>query len=253
VKDTTSPNGGRVLQVEVLPGDSTGATGERAEVVDMIGPTGVLYPVTMAAPHEFYGISVKLDSNWVAPLHDATHQNTWGLFMQLHSPDAFDSPPSIALAADTQFRVQTLAGDLIGADGKRRNGAYLPFTNGALRPGHWVEFVIDAVWAYDNTGALTVYRRDEGETTFTAVLTQIGLPTLQFSSQFTNSQNTDPAMGTTYLHYWKAGYYRSISPGVTSRLSLGPIVRGMSFQEVEAAAFGPSTMPKPPSGLVVRD
>jgi hypothetical protein len=235
--DPTSPKQGTVLRVEVRPGDWVGHTGERAEVSDMLR-NSAHYWVTGASGHEVYGISIKLDPNWQPPLHDSTHQNTWGLFMQLHSPNAFDSPPSIALAADTQFRVQTLAGDLMGVDGKRRDGSYLPFTNGDLRPGHWVQFLVDVAWAYDTMGSLTIYRRDEGESGFTAVLTEPSRPTLQFDSHFPNSQNSDPAYGPTYVHYWKAGYYRNISPGVTSRLWLGPIVRGSTLQEVAIAAFG---------------
>jgi hypothetical protein len=160
--------------------------------------------------------------------------------MQLHSPDASGGPPAFALCADDTFHAQMLAGDLIGANGQRRNAISLPFTNGELRLGHWIQFLIDVVWAYDSHGSLAVYRRDEGETAFTQILTQAEQPTLQFNSQFPDSQNTGPPLpsGPKYLHYWKAGYYRSVSPGVTSRLWLGPIVRGTSLEEVAVAAFG---------------
>jgi hypothetical protein len=172
--------------------------------------------------------------------------------MQLHSPNQFDSPPSLALEADTRFHVNLLGGDLI-ANGNRRNSTPLVFTNGDLRVGHWVEFMFDVTWAYDTTGSLTVYRRDEGDATFTVVLSRVGQPTLQFDSQFPNSQNTDPTLGPTYLHYWKTGYYRNISPGVTSLLWLGPVVRGTSLQQVAAAAFGASMAPKAPSALNARN
>ncbi len=235
--DPSSPKHGAVLRVEVRPGDGVGYSGERAEVSDMQHEGGHFW-VTGESGHEIYGVSIKLDPDWQPPLNDSAHRNTWGLFMQLHSPNPFDSPPAIALSADTQFRIQTLAGDLIAPDGKRQNGGFLPFSNSQLRPGHWVEFMIDVVWAYDNQGALTVYRRDEGESTFNAVLKRTGLPTLQFDSQLPNSKNANLAIGPVYVHYWKVGYYRSPSPGVTSRLWLGPVVRGTSLAEVAVAAFG---------------
>jgi Polysaccharide lyase len=238
VNDPTSPKGGAVLRVEVRPGDYLGYAGERAEVSYMLNPTGGQYRVTAESGHEVYGISIKLDPNWQPPLHDKTHGGwQWGSFMQLHSPDVFGGPPSFSLAVEEQFHVQTLAGDLIGPDGQRRNTTSIPFTNGELRPGHWIQFMVDVVWAYDSHGSLTVYRKDEGDKSFTAVLTRPDQPTLQFNSQFPDSRNTGP-LPNTHLAYWKAGYYRSISPGVTSRLWLGPIVRGTSLKEVEVAAFG---------------
>lgn len=235
-QDPTSPKGGAVLQVEVRPGDYLGYSGERAEVSHMLSPTGGQYWVTAQTGHEVYGISIKLDSNW--PLDAKKHENQWGAFLQLHSPDEFHSPPSFSLHAENQFHAQLLAGDLIDANGQRRGVTPVPFTNGELRRGQWVQFLIDVVWAYDNSGALTVYRRDAGETAFTNVLTLTNQPTLQFDSQIPNSQNTDPASGHTYSSYWKTGFYRSITPEVTSRLWLGPVVRGTSLQEVAVAAFG---------------
>jgi hypothetical protein len=250
-QDPTSPKGGAVLQVQVLPGDNVGWTGERAEVSHMLSPTGAQYEVTAANGHEVYGISIKLDPNWVPPLHDATHGNTWGIFLQLHSPDQFDSPPAFQLAVTTQFNAGLLGGDLIDTNGNRRGVNSYTLTKADLQAGHWVQFVVDVVWAYGNTGSLTVYRKDEGDVSFVSVLTQTGVPTLQFDSQLPNSQNTSTAQNATkYVHYWKTGYYRSVSPGVTSRLSLGPVIRGTSLPEVQAAAFGPTVTPNPPGAPV---
>jgi Polysaccharide lyase len=239
-RDPKSPKGGAVLRVEVRPGDTVGWTGERSEVAHMLGPTAVRYPVTAESGHEVYGISIKLDPNWQPPLHDHAHGGwQWGTFMQLHPPDVSGGPPAFALAVEDQFHVNTLAGDLIDANGQRRNATSLPFSKGELRLGHWVQFMIDVVWAYDTHGSLTIYRRDEGESSFAPVLTQSAVPTLQFNSKFPDSQITPPSPnGPINGHYWKAGYYRSVSPGVTSILWLGPIVRGTSLREVAIAAFG---------------
>lgn len=253
--DKTSPKRGAVLRVEVQSGDSCGYTGERAEVSHMLSPTGTPYHVTKADGHEFYAISVKLDPGWEAPTPNLPVNGRWqwGIFLQIHSPDAFNSPPAFALAAEDTFHVSMLGGDLLGPDGLRRNATSMVFTNGGgdLRPGHWVQFLVDVLWSYESTGTLTVYRKDEGQQVFTQVLAVVGVPTLQFDSEFPNSQNTDPTLnaGTTYLHYWKTGFYRSISPGMTSRLWLGPVVRGTSLQQVALAAFQPSVTPNPPTGV----
>jgi hypothetical protein len=245
--DPTSPLKGTVLQVQVLPGDHLGDAGaERAEAFGMIDWTGKHFPVT-AGKHEYYAISIKLDSDWTPPLHNPANGNwQWGEFFQLHSPDQFGSPPAFAFSAVDRFSIQMLGGDLM-ADGVRRNTTTFPLTNGALNIGKWVEFMIDVIWAYDNSGSLTVLRRDEGETVFTPVLKQTELPTMQYNTQIADSQSA------TFKHYWRCGYYRSVSPGVTSRLRLGPIVRGTTLPEVEAAAFGASIVPKPPTALSILD
>jgi hypothetical protein len=198
--------------------------------------------------HEYYAISIRLDADWTPPLHNPANGNwQWGDFFQLHSPDQFSSPPAFAFSAINQFSIQLLGGDLM-ANGVRRNATVFSLSDGNLNLGNWVEFMIDVNWAYDNTGSLTVLRRNAGETAFTTVFNQVGIPTLQYNSYVANSQ------GATYQHYWRCGYYRSVSPGVTSRLRLGPIVRGTTFTEVQAAAFvGPNIIPKPPSALSVRD
>jgi hypothetical protein len=224
--DPTSPKGGAVLRVEVRPGDSVGFSGERAEVSHMLSPTGAQYPVTADSGHEVYGLAVKVDPQWQPPAN-SWH---WGVVLQLHGPDDFGAPPALALAVEENFHLNSCVGDLLeGGASRNKDTKSLPFTRGDLRPGHWVQFLLDVVWAYDSRGSLTVYRRDEGETNFTPVLTQPAQATLQ-------SRSTTPnPVGT---HYWKMGYYRSHSPGVTSRLWLGPLVRGNTLQEVATAAFG---------------
>jgi hypothetical protein len=227
--DPTSPKGGSVLRVEVRPGDNVGYTGERAEVAAMIGPDGTRFPVTEESGHEYYAVSIKLDPQWQPP--SPTAGPVWGVFLQLHGPDDFEAPPPIALAAVNDFHVDYCAGDLVEGGSLHRNKDSTPLTlsRSDLRRGHWVEFVLDVTWSYDDKGSLAVYRRDEGEKTFVKVLSKEALPTLQFRS------STPVVQGT---HYWKMGYYRAISPGVTSRLWLGPLVRGTSFDDVATAAFG---------------
>ncbi len=239
-QDSTSPKGGAVLRVEVRPGDTVGWSGERAEVSQMLSPSGARYLVTAESGHEVYGIAVKVAPDWKTPTADPHNGWRWGLVAQLHSPDLSGGPPAFALAAEDDFHINSCAGDLIEG-GHHKDAKSLALSRGDLRRGHWVQFLFDVIWAYDSRGALTVYRRDEGETEFSTVLTQVGQPTLQFNSKFPGSDSASPSPnGPTYLHYWKVGYYRSVTPGVTNRIWLGPFVRGSSLREVSVAAFGRS-------------
>jgi Polysaccharide lyase len=231
VADPSSPQKGTVLNVQVLPGDTLGdAGGERAEVFRMLDAFGKEFPVTPASGHEHYAVAVRLDPYWKPPLHNPANGNwQWGIFLQLHSPDQFGSPPALALTATDHFGVAMLTGDLTPG-GVRRNGDNYPLTDAVFKLGRWVEFMIDVIWSYGDNGSVTVLRRDEGEAVFVPVFTKTG-PTLQYDSQIADSQSD------AYVHYWRAGFYRSVSPGVVSKLRLSPVIRGTNQAACAAAAF----------------
>ena len=94
------------------------------------------------------------------------------------------------------------------------------FTDGGLIAlGKWTDFVFQIDW---NTGAVTIYRRDQGHTKFVQVLNIM-----------------DAAMLPPDSGYFKQGLYRG--PNVNGRtdvLWMGPAARGTSFAAVEQAAFG---------------
>ena len=185
------------------------------------------FPVNTTSGHEFYGLSIKLDAKWQAP--DAGPGGyVWGTFFQLHGQDSLHASPSIALMAESDFHLDVCAGDLLdgGKRTKVRPPEHLPFTDGALNPGRWTEFLLDVVWAVDTTGSVTVYRREHGKVEWTKVLEKLATPTLQYAF------GTPPAD-----HYWKTGYYRSEGTH-TSVLWLGPMVRGTDREKVAKAAFG---------------
>ena len=124
---------------------------------------------------------------------------------------------------------------------QRKNNDHYKFTNGDLRKGHWVQFLLDAVWKTDATGMVKVYRRDEGESDFQKVLQLSGIPTLQTSQYIpTDLEHCPSCAPVNIVHYWRVGYYRSTSPDQTNVLWLGPVVRGTTFDEVAKAAFGTS-------------
>ena len=252
VFDPSSPNRGMVARFEVRSGDHrTGYhSGERSEMYGMLGENHKKLPVTAANGHEFYGISVKVRSDWRAPQPEPPSKGSvvWGTFMQLHSPNVFDSPPAIDLMADNSFHLAMDTGNLdkLTQDPKTGKARYarkasepIAFSDGKLRPGHWVQFMLDVVWATDNLGALSVYRRDEGEATFTKVLDVENTATLQVDSHIAmDLAHCSRCSADNVTHYWRVGFYRSTSDNQTNVLWLGPIVRGTSFKEVATVAFG---------------
>jgi hypothetical protein len=230
MKDPTSPKHGMVARFEVHGGDYT-VSGDRAEMVSM-WKDGSRLPVTPESGHEFYGISVKLAPDWQAPLGDTRYpQIKWGIIMQLHSPNVFNAPPAIALSATDGFHLSMDSGDLLagGARSRNKDAIDYPFADGSLNRGHWVEFIMDIKWSLDATGAIVVYRRDEGQSAFAKVVDLANLPTL--TSRF----GIDSA---NLKHDWCIGYYRSRNADLVNILWIGPVVRGTTFDEVAATAFG---------------
>ena len=234
VLDPTSPKHGVVARIEVRPGDTV-LGGERAEVANMMrkdpatGKT-TSFPVIESDGHEFYGLAVKLSPDWQSP---GKHHGTgpvWGIFLQLHGPDVLGAPPPIELDAENEFHLGMCNGDVLdGGTRKAKGGEIYSFKNGDLKRGQWVQFMMDVIWSYDDNGRVAIYRRDEGEKDFTKVLELNNIPTLQYKFGAPKDEGQ---------HYWKTGFYRSTTEGLTSVIWLGPLVRGTSFEDVAKTAFG---------------
>lgn len=253
LKDSTSPKKGMVARFEVRSGDHRVVhSGERSEMYTMLGAKGKKLPVTEDSGHEFYGVSVKVSEDWQPPQPESAEKGhvKWGSFMQLHSPNAYNSPPAIIFSAADHFAIELNAGELVSLvpDKKtgvmkqqRKNNEQFQLTNSDLRKGHWVQFMLDVVWKTDATGAVKLYRRDEGESDFQTVLQLSGIPTLQTSQYIPTDLEHCPSCATdNIVHYWRVGYYRSTSANQTNVLWLGAVVRGTTFDEVAKAAFGTS-------------
>jgi hypothetical protein len=249
VADLTAPRGWTSAQFTVQPGDQIGSSsGERAEVTSAFDKTGTLFQVGGLTGHEFYALSVKAPVGWVNPMVSG---HGWGIFLQLHGPTdsvwgLSGASPALALSLTSQFELNYAAGDYDDYSGL--GSTIIQLSDSAINSGSWVQFVIEVTWAYNNTGSLTVYRRDVGESAFAVVAdsdsiiatintdyasylgtwTGPGIPTLQHSS---SAGNFGP-------HDWKCGLYRNINASLTSQLMLGPLVRGRTFAAVTAAAFG---------------
>jgi hypothetical protein len=199
-------------RVEVLPGDdplALGAGTERAEMLMMQDPTGSDIVETSATGEMYYATSYYFPPTW-----DGTFlrgdDNSWSFVWQLY--------PWGGLAAgrrgptEPQGYFMTLGGTELAFAG-----------GGKLALGKWTDLVLKVVWS---TGAVVIWRRDEGEAAFAKVVDGIG--------------GVISEDGTTM----KQGLYRGGHVnGRVDVLWIGPAARGKTFSFVEQAAFGTKVGP----------
>ena len=228
----TSPvrKGAYSARVEVRPGDDPiNSGGERAEAVSMEDKNGNQINESESSGIQYYAMSIYLPSDWTPPLPD-THGLIWGLALQLHGPDVLDASPAFGLEVRNRFSLDMEVGDVT----RSSPYGFYEFSDGSLNLGHWTDFVIRIKYAKDATGSVDIWRRNEGATAFTNVLSVANTPTLQYSPNING--------GVIGNHYWKTGYYRDAN-SVTDVLYLDGITRGTSFDSVVAEAFPSTTNP----------
>lgn len=207
----TSPvrQGKYSARIELRYGDSPGSSGSsRAEVAHSILSNGKEWS-PVEGTTDFYAFSVRLDTTWQAP-------TGWGIIMQLHS---FTGSPPFAFRAMDKFGVMLNGGNTCSSNQFQE----IKFSDGSLNAGRWVDFVMKIKWSSKNTGTLTVWRRNEGDTNFKVVADVSGV-----------SQMKSCASG----HYWKTGLYRDKVNHQTNILWLDGLNRGKNFDDVVAHAFG---------------
>lgn len=220
-------NGSKALRVEVRPGDDPlGLNTERAEVLNMNGPSGTI--AESEGTTVYYGFSVRADPNWVNP---APNSGQWSIIFQLHESDTLHpgSNPPFTFDMKGVFSIGTK-----GTDGVFRT---INFSDNSLRKGEWVDFIFRVKWAKTKTGEVQVWRRNQDQTAFTQVALTTGISTLQDG---TNS-------------YWKQGQYRS-KANVTSIFWLDNMTRADTYNEVLAvfgAGGGDIQVPSTPANLTV--
>lgn len=205
-----SRQGSRYARVEVRPGDnplSCCAGSERAEVSRMQDANNNQIFENLNSGTQQYAFSVKFDSSWRTIT--STGSGAWGIFLQLHGPNG--SNPAWAFSATDKIRFHTRLGDMTQNAVVRRE-----LTNGTLNVGKWIDFILTIKYAKDNTGYITLMRRDEGQTNFTQVLSVTNTPTLQYDPNVNN--------GAVGNHYMKHGLYRN-SQSFTSILYLDGFTR----------------------------
>jgi hypothetical protein len=213
------------LRVEVRPGDDPiHSSGERAEALVMLDAAGQRLNESVFSGTQYYAFSVRLDADWQMP--EASKRGRWAIIFQLHGPDALKASPALAVRVHEQFELSLHSGDLDSKTDSLRWQSY-SFSDGSLNRGNWVDLVLRITFAADFTGAVQVWRRDEGEHSFREVLSLEDVPTLHYRS----------SQGTVGEHYWKHGLYRSKQTTLTNVLWLDGLTRGDSFEAVVCAAF----------------
>ena len=224
VTDTVR-QGQYAVQIEVRPGDDPiNSSGERAEVHVMTDVNDNRIDENESSGTQYYAFSVRLAPDW--PPINPDIGTPWGIVLQLHGPDSLNTSPSFCVQVLDQFYIMLHSGNLDSHEDSLQWEFY-PLSHSDLNPGQWIDFVIQIEFASDFTGAVHVWRRDEGQTDFTLALSVDNIPTLQYSS----------SQGEVGDHYWKHGFYRSEQVTITHVLWLDGLTRGNTFTAVVQAAF----------------
>lgn len=213
------------VRIEVRPGDDPiDSSGERAEVHVMTDANDNRIDENELSGTQYYAFSVRFAPDW-QPI-DPEGGDPWGVIFQLHGPDALGASPSFSIQTLDQFYVMLHSGDL-DSPANSLAWQFYPFSNGDLNPGQWIDIVVRIKFAADFTGSVYVWRRDEGQSDFTLVLSVDQAPTLQYQS----------SQGDVGEHYWKHGFYRVEMDTTTHVLWLDGLTRGNTFDGVVQAAF----------------
>jgi hypothetical protein len=224
--------GSYAARIEVRPGDSPISSGERAEVSRPIDTSGSYFGLQEgdSSGTQYYAFSVMLPSDWkTTPGSDGKY---FDIILQLHGPDILGQSPDFAFETRSfgkypdRFSLDMTSGDMA------RTGSvhtYNDFSDGSLNLGKWTDFVMKVTYAKDATGSVDIWRRNEGATNFTNVLSLNNIPTLQYSSLVNG--------GAVAPHYWKHGLYRNAANASTNVLYLDGFTRGTAFNDVVAEAF----------------
>ena len=205
------------VRVEVQPNDdplALNSNTERAEVLIMQDGKGAQLKETTRSGTQYYATSYFFPENWQG------QQLPWSAF------------PGMDCTARNQnqcnswsFVWQFLGWGALGASQTSVRGPQQYTFNGAqfvdggrIALGKWTDLVFSVDWSM---GYYRVWRRDEGETKFSHVLT--GTTTVPEGKEI----------------YVKQGLYRGGNVnGRTDVLWIGPAARGTSFAAVEQQAFG---------------
>jgi hypothetical protein len=219
--------------VDVRPGDnplSCCVGSERAELLHTRSEAGPVFYETPESGTQYFAVSYKFPTDFNASAHIARHP--WQIILQLHGLDALQASPAFALdVKHGRFVVRTNGGDLVGGNRFVQRELF----DSSLNLGYWTDLVIRIKFAADDSGSVTVWRRNQTETRFREVLDLDGIPTLQYNSGL----NIRPDR-----HYWKQGMYRS-AMSVRNTFWMGPMARATTFSAAERAAFNTkSGMPK---------
>lgn len=212
-------------RIELRPGDNPLQCcpgSDRAEVLGMTRPDGSDISENADSGAQYFGFSIRLAADWSEP--------EWNSFVQLHGPDEYDLPAAFALRVNAGRFIADVNGGDISEPFRSHYDA------GPVVLNTWVDFIVRIDFAISETGAVAVWRRDEGQEDFGQQVEAMRIATLQ---------SRDGVAGD---HYWKAGFYRATKEDVAV-VWLDGVTRADTFEEVVATAFAPPQRSQPPRGF----
>jgi hypothetical protein len=208
-------HGKTAVRVEVQPKDdplTLNSNSERAEMLIMQDDNGKEIRENVHSGTQYYATSYYFPATWQG------QQLPWSAFAPT------DCSADQNMCNSWSFVWQFYGWGALSAAKSTVNGPqHYSFNNAQLADGgliqldKWTDFVFVVEWS---TGAYAIWRRDEGQTTFTQALSgKMPVPDRNI--------------------YVKQGLYRGGNVGDrTDVLWIGPTARGSSFSAVERQAFG---------------
>lgn len=219
------------LKITVLPSDNIlrkldpATTGERNDLIQMMNANNDDIDNTNVGTTEYLAQSLFLPASFVSP-------QGWGIPLQLHNPPGVPTnmlSPVFELDLSTNpghYSINMRGGQTTNVI--RRDTVGKNLNLGGFCLGKWTDMIYAIKYAVDNTGSIHVYRRIVGVDTAVKLIGSIdGIPTLYADST-----------GKAYPHYFVNGFYRGITPGLTSIFYMGKLARATTMQEAIDAAFG---------------
>ena len=210
-------HGKPAARVEVQPGDdplALGSDSERSEMYALQTAAGAVINDSSSSGVQYYATSCYFPTSWGGTqIHG--NSNSWSIVAQFHPGGSGTWGFLYAAKRDV--------------DGPQHywvlfGGTEIQFSDGgAITFDQWTDFVIAIDWG---GSTLSIWRRDEGQTSFTQVIASHSVGA--------------PSGGC----YFKQGLYRGGDvSGRTDVLWFGPTARGDSFSAVEQAVFGTNVGP----------
>ena len=214
-------HGKAAVRVEVQPKDdplALNANSERSEMMMMQDANGNPIKENKTSGIQYYATSYYFPATWrgeqmpwssFAPTNcstgDQTQCNSWSFVLQFYGWGALSAAATIVQGPERYAFNNSQFSD-----------------GGHIALGKWTDLVFMVNW---NTGAYTVWRRDQDQMSFIQVLNGV----------------TPPPSGDVYV---KQGLYRGGNVGGrTDVLWIGPTARGLNFSSVEQQSFGTNNGP----------
>lgn len=160
-----------------------------------------------------YGLRIKLASDWITTKTHCT-------FLQVHKVDTdkVNTKPALALSTELNGIVLKVRGGNI--DTRVLSDKEINLTDNSLALGRFISLAIKVCYDKIN-GSVEVWRKDEGELSFTPVASVLGVPTV-----FYNKVGVVPLV-------FHCGIYRKPETFI-SKMWIAKILRGTNLDEIKS-------------------